>query len=252
MTGVEEAKRDLGARLRELRRAARLNGQQLASLAGWHPAKVSRIERGHQIPAEDDIRSWCELTGALLQAPDLIASARNVRAAYLEWQRLCATGLTRRQQQSIEIEASTRLVRGWENELVPGMLQTEPYARAVLAVCIDFSEIPDDLDSAVAARVDRQARLTRAEGTHRFSFLLSEQCLYRTVGDAAVMLGQLQHLLDLMDNRRLSMGIVPLAADFRSPTTSFLMYDRRMVQVETATAELTVTQPRELHFYEKA
>ncbi|WP_169811196.1 Scr1 family TA system antitoxin-like transcriptional regulator, partial [Nocardia amamiensis] len=138
MTAVNDAKRDLGARLRELRRAARLNGQQLAGLAGWHPAKVSRVERGHQIPSEDDIRAWCELTGAVLHIPDLIASVRNVRAAYLEWQRIAASGLTRRQQQSLEIEGAARLVRGWENELVPGLLQTEPYARAVLSVCIDF------------------------------------------------------------------------------------------------------------------
>ncbi|WP_433632166.1 DUF5753 domain-containing protein [Nocardia sp. CA-120079] len=252
MTAVNEAKRDLGARLRELRRAARLNGQQLAGLAAWHPAKVSRIERGHQIPSEDDIRAWCELTGAVLHIPDLIASVRNVRAAYLEWQRIAASGLTRRQQQSLEIEEATRLVRGWENEIVPGLLQTESYARAVLSVCIDFSEIPDDLDSAVSTRMARQHVLAPGNSAQRFAFLLSEQCLYRTVGDTAVMAGQLQHLLTVMGNPELSVGIVPLTADFRCPTTSFLMYDQRMVQVETATAELTITQPRELKTYEKA
>lgn len=251
MTAVNDAKRDLGARLRELRRAARLNGQQLAGLAGWHPAKVSRIERGHQIPSEDDIRAWCELTGAVLHIPDLIASVRNVRAAYLEWQRIAASGLTRRQQQSLEIESAARLVRGWENEIVPGLLQTEPYARGVLSVCIDFSEIPDDLDRAVTTRMARQHAL-QPEGVQRFAFVLSEQCLYRIVGDASVMAGQLEYLLGVMSNVKLSMGIVPLTADFRCPTTSFLMYDQRMVQVETATAELTVTQPRELRIYAKA
>jgi transcriptional regulator with XRE-family HTH domain len=252
VTAVDDAKRDLGARLREIRRVARLQGNQLAGLAGWQPSKVTRIERGQQIPNEDDIRAWCELTGAVLHTPDLIASARNVRAAYLEWQRIAASGLSNRQKQSLDIEGSAQLVRGWENELVPGLLQTEPYARAVLAVCIDFSEIPDDLDRAVATRMQRQAVLAPTEGTQRFAFLLSEQCLYRVVGSAEVMVGQLERLLTAIGAAKVSIGLIPLEADFRCPTTSFLMYDQRMVQVETASAELTITQPREVRIYEKA
>jgi transcriptional regulator with XRE-family HTH domain len=250
VTGITDGRRDLGDRLRALRDGARLKGYELAALAGWNASKVSRIENGNQIPSEDDIRVWCDITGATLHLSDLLATVRNVRAAYLEWQRIAATGLTRRQKQARATEESARLVRGFENELVPGLLQTREYARAVLEACIAFSEIPDDLDNAVAARMRRQCVLV--EGVHEFHFLLAEQCLYRRVGDVAVMTGQLRALITITANPRIRLGIIPSTAQFRVPTTSFLLYDRRMAQVETATAELTVTQPRELRLYEKA
>lgn len=210
--------------------------------------KVSRIEHGRQTPTENDIRDWCAATDSTLQIPDLIASVRNINAAYLEWKRILANGHTRRQQQAIEWEAGTRLQRWYETELVPGLLQTRRYAEAVLRACIAMVDGPDDLDAAVDARMARKAVLS--EGVHRFSFLLAEQCLYTTVGDDDVMVEQLTSLLEL-DNPRVVLGIIPRDAKFRYPTTNFVVFDRRMVQVETVAAELTVTQPREIDLYEK-
>lgn len=248
MSGVREARENLGTRLRELRKDASLNGQQLADRCGWHPSKVSRIEHGRQTPTENDIRDWCAATDSTLQIPDLIASVRNINAAYLEWKRILATGHTRRQQQAIEWEAGTRLQRWYETELVPGLLQTRRYAEAVLRACIAMVDGTDDLAAAVDTRMARKAVL--CEGVHRFSFLLAEQCLYTTVGDDDVMAEQLTTLLEL-DNPRIALGIIPRDAAFRYPATNFVIFDRRMVQVETIAAELTVTQPRELDLYER-
>lgn len=249
MTGVHEARENLGARLRELRRDAGLDGRKLAALAGWHPAKVSKIEHGKQTPSEDDIRTWCAHTRAHLHVPDLIASVRNINAAYLEWKRILATGLERRQRQAVEIEVASRLIRGYEPELITGLLQTEAYTRALLTTCISFSELLDDLDATVAVRMDRLRVLH--EGVHRFHFLLSEKSLYTAVGSDQVMAGQLHHLLDLLNNTRLVVGILRIGAGFRCPTNNFLMYDQRLVQVETVTAELSITQPREIALYDK-
>ncbi|MFI9509131.1 helix-turn-helix domain-containing protein [Nocardia sp. NPDC052566] len=249
MTGVDEARENLGARLRELRRDAGLDGRQLAALAGWRPPKVSKIEHGRQTPSENDIRVWCAHTKSELQIPDLIASVRNINAAYLEWKRVVASGHKRRQQQSVSLEAHIELIRGYDPDVFQGLLQTPDYAAAVLRASVDLYQVPDDIQAAVVVRMERQQVLRT--GIHRIHFIVDERVLTTTVGNDQIMIGQLQHVLELMDLPRLVFGVVPRYAEYRVPATNFLMYDRRLVQVETVTAELTITQPREIILYEK-
>ncbi|WP_194838555.1 helix-turn-helix transcriptional regulator [Nocardia sp. XZ_19_369] len=250
MTGVEQARVVLGTRLRDLRKAAGLSGVQLAARAGWVPSKISKIERGQQTPTAEDLTVWCEITEATLVLPDLLATLTNIESMWAEWKRIAATGHSRRQHRSIELEAGTRTIRNWCQLIVPGLLQTEEYARAVLSTCIEFLGTADDLDEAVAARMQRQRVLYH--GTRRITILLAEQALYTTVGGTAVMAGQLRHLLDALALPRLSLGIVPRDFPFIYTTTSFAAFDHRLVMVETISAELTITSPSELSYYEKA
>ncbi|MEU1527094.1 helix-turn-helix transcriptional regulator [Nocardia rhamnosiphila] len=249
MSGVDQARQAFGARLRELRRDACLSGLELAALLGWHSSKVSRLEHGKQVPSDDEIRDWCRHTGGDLYAPDLIASARNVRAAYMEWKRLHGAGHRHRQRKSIELEGQARLLRWFEPALVPGLLQTRGYAAAVLRACIDILDTGiDDLDAAVDTRMQRQAVLGR-DG-HEFRFVLAEQALYSTVGDDQVMGEQLDYLTAATHNPRVGVGVIPRAAEFGVPATNFVLFDRRMVLAETVAAELTVTTPSEIALYE--
>lgn len=249
MTGVEQARQAFGARLRELRKAANLTGVQLAAAAGWHSAKVSRIEHGKQTPSDHDLTVWCRLCNADLLLPDLRAALANVEALWHEWRRIAATGHTQQQRRRIELEARSKTIRNYEHAAVPGLLQTEPYARAILAACIEFVGGLDDLDRAVAARVARQQILH--QGARRVAVLLAEQALYTTVGDNQVMIGQLEHLLAVLPLPRLVLGIVPRTAEFIYTTTCFVILDNRIAEVETISAGLTITQPRELAYYEK-
>ncbi|MGV9741433.1 helix-turn-helix domain-containing protein [Nocardia farcinica] len=250
MNGAARAKVALGARLRELRRDAGLDGRQLSTAAGWHWSKTSRIENGKQMPSEADLAVWCRVCDAPLALPDLVAALRNVRAQWAEWRRITATGHTRRQQRGREIESDTRALRIYNPTIVPGLLQTEDYARAVLAHCIGFLGTPDDLDTAVAARMARQDIL-RAGGT-RVAVLLHEAALHTTLGDHDIMAGQLRHLLDTaFGNPRLSIAVVPLRAPFVYLSGSFHLFDRRQALIETASAELTITAPSELELYER-
>ncbi len=250
MSGVDQAKQALGARLRELRRDARLTGLQLAALLGWHSSKVSRFEHGKQVPTDDEIREWCHQTGGELYVPDLIAAARNVRSAYMEWKRLHGAGHRQRQRKSIELEGHARLLRWFEPALIPGLLQTRAYAAAVLRACIDILDTGvDDLDAAVDTRMQRQAILD-TEG-HEFRFVIAEQGLYSTVGNDCVMVEQLRHLFEALPNPRVGLGIIPRAADFGVPATNFVLFDRRLVLAETVAAELTITAPSEIALYER-
>ncbi|MFI9503974.1 helix-turn-helix domain-containing protein [Nocardia sp. NPDC052566] len=254
MPGVraaDQARQALGARLRELRKDARLDGRQFSTAAGWHWSKTSRIEHGKQAPSEDDVAVWCRVCEAELAFPDLVATLRNVEAQWAEWKRVAATGHARRQRRGIELEGRTRLLRTYSVLLIPGLLQTEAYARAVLAQCIRFLGTRDDLEDAVAARMERQQILHR--GNHRVVTLVDEAALHTAVGETATMAAQLRHLLTVgFDNPRLIFGVVPLDAPFIYTTTTFDLLDQRLALVETISAELTITTPSELRYYEHA
>jgi transcriptional regulator with XRE-family HTH domain len=247
---VHQARETLGHRLRDLRRDAGLTGVQLAERAGWHSSKVSKIEFGKQTPSEDDIRAWCQHTNADDQVPDLIAAVRHIEAMYVEWRRMLGAGTKRRQRASQKLEAQTRLMRWYEPVLIPGILHTAGYAEAVMRRVIDFYQVHDDLDAGVAARLQRQQILYR--GDHRFHFIIAQQVLSTMVGGTDVMIGQLDRLLAVMSLPRVMLGIIPTGADYLVPTNQFILYDNRLVHVETISAELTITPPREIALYAAA
>jgi transcriptional regulator with XRE-family HTH domain len=250
-SSVHQAREALGQRLRDLRKTAGLSGVSLAARAGWtNSSKVSKIEHGKQTPSEDDIRAWCEHTGAPEQIPDLIATVRNIEAMYVEWRRMLEVGTRRRQHASKTLEAQTQLMRWYEPLLIPGILHTAAYARAVMRRVIDFYRIPDDLEAGVATRMERQQILYR--GTQRFHFIVAHQALLTTVGSTDVTIGQLDRLLAVTSLARVTFGILPSGAEYRVPTNQFIMFDDRLVNVETISAELAVTQPREIALYGKA
>ncbi|GAB4589432.1 DUF5753 domain-containing protein [Nocardia sp. IFM 10818] len=249
-SGFDEAQEALGARLRELRRRAGLSGRKLAALSGWHESKVSKIEYGRIRPSDADIRAYCEHSAAADQLPDLLATLHTIDTAYLEWRRILSTGLKRRQQKSLKIEATATFLRGYQTQVVPGLLQTAEYATALLKRSIEFHRIPDDLDESVSTRMERQRILYQRD--HRFHFLLAEQALYSTVGSDDVMAGQLDRLASMIGMPRVTLGVIPAVAEVLVVSTSFVLFDNRMVMVEGTAAELTITQPREVALYGRA
>ncbi|MGH3913442.1 MAG: helix-turn-helix domain-containing protein [Pseudonocardiaceae bacterium] len=249
-SSVHQAREALAHRLRDMRKDAGFTGRQLAELAGWHSSKVSKIEYGKQAPSEADIRTWCRHTGANDQVTDLIATVRHIEAMYVEWRRMLGTGTRRRQKKSLELEAQTRLLRWYEPILIPGILHTVEYATAVMHRVIDFYQIPNDLDAGVAARMERQQILYH--GNHQFHFIIAHQALLTTVGNAEIMIGQLDRLLTIMSLPRVNLGIIAVRTEYRVPTNQFIMFDDRLVHVETISAELSISQPREIILYAKA
>ncbi|MFE1596117.1 helix-turn-helix domain-containing protein [Nocardia sp. NPDC058705] len=247
---VDEAKEALGQELRGLRLNAGLKGTELARLAGWHQSKVPKIEYGKTRPTETDIRAWCIHTNSEDHIPDLIATVRNIEAAYQEWRRVLGTGTKRRQQAQVKLEADTEFMRWFEPFLIPGLLQTAAYAEEIMRNVIDFYQIADDLEAGVAKRMERQQILYSRN--HRFHFVVAEQSLYTTVGDDGVMAGQLDRLLAVSSMPRVTFGIVPRSTRYRVHISNMIMFDNRFVMVEGTSAELTITQPREVAQYGRA
>lgn len=251
-TQVEEILQALGARLRGFRKDAGFaSGRAFARAAAWQESKVSRIENGKQRPSEEDVRVWCEITGQGDQLGDLIATVRHVDELWLDMRRLLRAGAEQRQRQALPVYGKTKVFRIWHPTVVWGTLQTSEYASAVFEQVVSYYEIPNDAEEAVAKRLERQQYLYR--GDRIFNVLLGEQALYTNFGGPDVMKGQLDRLLAVMRLPRLSLGIVPRSAPASIwPGNSFSMFDARLVLVETYSAELSVTQPREIELYAKA
>jgi hypothetical protein len=217
---------------------------------GWHESKVSKIETGDRSPSEADLRAYCAHANATDQLADLVATVRYIESAYVEYKRLLHTGTKRRQQHAVTLAEQTKLMRYYEPVLIPGILQTAEYAEAVLRRVTEFYRIPNDVDEGVAKRLEQQKVLYH--GDHRFHILITEQSLSTTVGNDAVMTGQLDRLLAVMGLPRMLFGVVPSDAEWLTPATNFVMFDDRMVLVEAITAELKITQPREVALYARA
>lgn len=248
MPNPRQAREALGARLRELRKDAGLNGKQLAQACGWQATKVSRIELGNQTPSEDDVRAWLAAVSAGDQESSLIAQLRGLELAYAAWQRQLRTGTRDRQRQIAEIEAETELLQAFEPATVPGLLQTREYARHIMAQGIAVHDITDDLDEGLQARMTRQEILYRPG--HRFHFILHEAALRNLLCPPEVLMGQIDRLIASATLPNVALGVIPFTARLpKSPVHGFWMYDTRVVTVETFAAELSLTQPEEIAVY---
>jgi transcriptional regulator with XRE-family HTH domain len=244
-----QARQTLGARLGELRRDAGLTGRELARRCGWHESKVSRIEHARTAPSAEDIRAWCEHTGAPDQADDLVAFLRSVEGMFIEWRRIDRTGQRHAQESVLSLVQRTRTFRAYSSWLIPGAVQTPDYTRAVLRAIAKRRDLPDDAEEAAAARGD-WLRLLR-EGDRRVDVLIEESALRTVIGGAEVMAGQLGYLITVGSLPSVSLGIIPMGLDRDAewPVEDFWILDDTRVSVELVSGWLTITQPREIAMY---
>ena len=251
MSGNDRRAREaFGNRLREIRLDAGLSGRQLADATGMHYTKISRVEHGGQSLSDADIRAWCTACGAEQVAPDLIAQMRAVDTLYRDYRHAARRGLRHLQQPWVELYERTKMFRIHEHWIVPGLLQTEAYSRAVMAFRVDLMSLPaTDIEAANAIRMQRQ-RVLRT-GSRRFVFMLGEQVLYSQVPSAGEMVEQLDRIIEVMDLHRVSLGIIRATSGMGAHTqASFWMFDDTLVQVETLTAGLDITRPEEIAAYQ--
>ncbi len=230
-----------------MRKDAGLTARAFATAAGWHFTKVSKIENGARPPSEADIRAWCRVCGAEDLVPELIAAARSVESMYTDWRRQMRAGMRRSQAVRLPLYERTRVFRLYEPGLIPGLFQTAEYAAAVIGSFLNFTQLATDLNEAVAARMEWQKIIYAGR---EFQVVLEEQALRTRVGGPDVMVGQLDRLLAVMSLRGVSLGVIPSAAPRTvMPSGGFLIFDDEMVQAETISAELTITQPHEVALY---
>jgi transcriptional regulator with XRE-family HTH domain len=241
-TDYQQAREALGIRLRELRLSSahgRLTGEQLAERLGpkWTKSRISKLENGRQTAEAEDLKAWTEATGHPQAYDGLLAQLRGFESHIRSWRRQLASGHTPVQDAITAEHARTRVLTIWENNLVPGMLQTADYARHVFTRHANLMQSPRDTEDAVRARIRRQEGLYEPGRTYRI--MMWEAALYSLVCPPAVLLAQLDRLASISGLDTVELGIVPFTASLKIyPGNSFWIYDERRVVVEDWHAEL--------------
>jgi len=217
----------------------------------WPPSKVSKLENGRQTPSDDDIQAWTRVTDGEAETEALLASLHTLEVQHAEWRRILRTGLKPHQQELIEWDQKTKLLRVFEATVIPGLLQTAEYARARFAEGIRRLKVSNDINEAVAARVQRQEVLYRPD--KRFHFVLTEAALRFRLCPPEVMLGQLDRLISFSQLPNVRLGIIGFETQYAtSPWHGFWLYDNDRVLVETFSAALDLRQPQEIELYGNA
>lgn len=199
----------LSNELVRMREAAGVTPEQAAKHLGCQTSKISRIELAQNNIQAGDVKLLTELYGDEPEhAETLLDLARGqnrrgrwkgYRAVYPHWFRMF-----------VDLERDAASLRSVEVEIVPGLLQTESYIRA-LHEDGQPSGPDDDVESSVLARKERQTVFTK-DDPPELSFILSESCLRRLVGDHAVMREQLQYLTEVACLHNVQIQVLPFDA----------------------------------------
>ena len=249
-SSAQAAREALAKRLRDLRKEAGLTISELATACGWHHSKTSRIENAVTAPTARDIRRWCTAVASPRLAEDLIIQSVNAETMYREWRDQTRRGLAALQNGRSSLYRGTDLFRIYSSTLVPGLLQTEGYAAAVLRIAARGDGLAvDDSAEAARARVDR-SRIIH-EGGRRFVFVVEETVLHHQLGGTDAMAAQLGGLLSAGALPAVSLGIIPMGVPDRGqwPRETFHLFDETLVSVELVSAQVNVTTPSEVAQY---
>ncbi|MEV8636491.1 helix-turn-helix transcriptional regulator [Streptosporangium sp. NPDC051023] len=199
--------RRLGRELRQLRERAGLSVAETARRLGWSASKAHRIEGGRIMLSEADLVAACDLFGAdSATRASLVQLARD--AGRRGWWTAYSDVFT---GSYIALEAEATVIRKWEPLLIPGLLQSEDYAREIIR-----SGRPDlsasEVDRRVDARMTRKVRLLGASAP-KLHALIDENALRRLVGGPKVMARQLADILQVVDWSNITIQILPIQAD---------------------------------------
>jgi transcriptional regulator with XRE-family HTH domain len=185
--------------LKAQREVAGLTQEQVAKLMGYSPSVIAKLETCRTIPSPQHAAQADEA----LRTPGTFRRLRQamINGAYEPWVRAL-----------LEMEERATVLRNWESLVVPGLLQTETYARGVLR-----GARPTDSDAAIEQFV--AARMTRQEIWQRedpeppvLSVILGEAVLRQRVGDATVMREQFDQLMEAAKSPRITIQVMPFSS----------------------------------------
>jgi transcriptional regulator with XRE-family HTH domain len=237
---------ELGTALRALRLVSGMEAKAVARGAVMSTSKLSKIENGRVAPAVLDVERILTALGVSEEVKaEYLAAARAEATEATAWRLYGRLGFHRKQQQIAALEQGMTSLRLFQPSLVPGLLQTPEYVRAVLE---SKGLGPDMLARTIAARIDRQRVLHDA--TKQLHFVITEPVLRWRLLPCTMMAAQLDRIVSVSRLAHVDVRVVPLSARQTDvPGHSFVLRDDRMVTVETTHAEIMVTDPRDIAVY---
>lgn len=249
-------RRRLAAELRRLRTDARLTVEDVAGRLQWPGSKVSRIENRQVGVSPRDLRKLLDLYQVQDQAyrDQLLEMGR--RATERGWWQ-SYSGLPPGLGNLIGLEAEAATIRTYEPELIPGLLQTADYARAVVRAWYP-GDTMEQIDRRVEVRLERQEVLTRTDPPPKVGVVLNEGVLARRVGNPEVMRAQLEHLMRERDRANVVIQVLPFSTGEHpamvGPFTMLTFLDPAdpgVIHVENVLGALAMEQPEEIRAYEE-
>jgi transcriptional regulator with XRE-family HTH domain len=199
----------LGAQLRRLREGREMTTEQAAEAIRGSHSKISRMEHGRVGFKDRDVADLLTLYG--VTDPDLRSSLLSLarEAGNPGWWHDYGDLLPHWFEPYISLEAAASVIRNYEVQFVPGLLQTEGYAREVIR--LGYPAITDqELSRRVELRIGRQRLLSRSSPPRLWA-ALDEAVLRRPIGSPAVMRGQVAHLIEMAENPAVTVQIVPFS-----------------------------------------
>ncbi|MFE4674495.1 helix-turn-helix domain-containing protein [Streptomyces sp. NPDC056723] len=211
--GPTVRRRRLGSELRRLREHAGLDQAAAAAHLECSTSKISRLETGQGLAKAMEVRSLLDLFNVTDDAARAKILKLHKTAAEVGWweqaeyEEVLPSGLG----VFVGLEYDARSVQTWELGFVPGLLQTEDYARAVLASLPLRS--PDEVDRLVKVRMQRQQRLTRDTDPLELWAVVDESVLRRPIGGPDVLRAQLKALAQSSAQPNITVQVYPASKD---------------------------------------
>ncbi|GGQ46098.1 helix-turn-helix domain-containing protein [Couchioplanes azureus] len=243
-------RRRLGAELRRYRDAAGVTIEVVADRLGCSPSKVSRIETGHTSATPRDVKDMLDIYGINgAESDELVQIAREARQK--GWWHPFSTVLT---GAYVGLEAAAKSIRAYEQQVVPGLLQTDRYAIAMIRSA-RLGDTEQELEQRVRVRMARQALLIQDDPIDLW-VVLDEAVLSRPVGGDEVMRDQLLRLAEMAELPNVTLQILPFAVGAHAGmdgTFAILDFpdaeDPNVVFAENATGGLFLEKTDELRKY---
>ncbi|MBO1416998.1 helix-turn-helix transcriptional regulator [Streptomyces sp. FH025] len=205
--------RQLGDELRGMRERAGLSTSVVAEALDCTKGKISRIENGRSPVRMPDLTAMLQLYGvddpAVHERLSELARTANKRRRGSGWWSEYGHVLADTYRDFIALEAVASSVRTFQSQMIPALLQTPDYARALTAASLRWQQ-PEEVEQFVAVRLMRQQRLT-ADPPLSLSVVLAEGALRQQVGGAAVMRDQLAHLANSASMPNVTIQVIPFS-----------------------------------------
>jgi transcriptional regulator with XRE-family HTH domain len=243
----------LGGHLRRLREDAGITTERAAGVIRGSHSKISRMEHGRVGFKERDIADLLTLygVGPGEERDALLDLAREANTP--GWWQGYSDTLPHWVEPYFGLEAAASFIREYELQFVPGLLQTEDYARAMIRLGSAASE--EEVERRTTARISRQ-QILRHPNPPKLWAVMDESALRRMVGNIPIMRAQLRHLIGMCDHEAVTLQILPFATGAHRAlggAFTILRYSepdlRDVVYIEQLTSALYLDKPTEVDSY---
>lgn len=245
--------RRLAAELRRLREGAGLTQEEVSERTGKDRSTLYRVENAQQRPQRSTLIQLLDLYGASQdQRSELLALLREV--GQKGWMQPYRSDLPEIYSDYISFESEARGVSNYESLFIPGLLQTEDYARAVMRGILPQAST-DQVESRVTARMERQVLLSGDTPLHLWA-IMDEAAVRRLVGGPAVMREQLARLREAAELPHVTVQVIPYAAGAHPGMPgSFIVLefpdpaDQSLVYIDSMAGDLFLEDDAEIRRY---